>query len=394
MKKELLFIINNLNIGGAEKALISLLQSIDYKHYNVDLFLIKKEGNFLKQVPEQVRILKPSKYFNYFDMSIKQAIWENLKAFRFGIIYNRIMAGFTSKTEKNLAIREQKMWRYLKNVMLSLEKEYDVAIGYLEKTPNYFCVDKVKAHKKIGFIHNDYQKLGMDKELDEPYFKKLDHVLTVSESCKTSLDNTFPELKERFGVMYNIVSPKLINELAKEETDVVFKENSLLTLGRLNYQKGYDIAIEACKILVDKGLQIHWYILGEGAEKNNLLRKIKEYGLDGNFTFFGLRDNPYPYMKAADIYVQPSRFEGKSIALDEAKILCKPIIATNFSTVKDQLADKVNSLIAEIDANSLAEKIEKLLADKSLQESFKENLCKEYYGTESEIEKLYKLIES
>ena len=171
MKKKLLFIMNDLSCGGAEKALVSLLNTLDYNLFEVDLFLFKKEGLFLNQVPTEVNILPAPINYPYFDMSIGRAISKNLKSGNFKVILNRLLAGYIYKTTKTKAIAEQKSWKYLRKVLIPLEKKYDVAIGYLEKRPNYFCVDKVNATKKIGFIHNDYNKLKMNAIFDLPYFK-------------------------------------------------------------------------------------------------------------------------------------------------------------------------------------------------------------------------------
>jgi len=175
MKKDVLFIMNNLTCGGAEKALISLLQTMDYSRYNVDLYLFKKEGLFMSQLPKEVNLLPEPEFYTYFDMSIKTAVLTNLKSGNLKVVWNRIMAGYLFKTEKNPAVKEQKLWKYLGPCIEPLDKKYDAAIGFLEKTPNYFCADKVQAKVKIGFVNNDYEKLGLDPSIDVPYFAAQHH---------------------------------------------------------------------------------------------------------------------------------------------------------------------------------------------------------------------------
>lgn len=394
MKKDILFIMNNLNVGGAEKALVSLLRSMDYSKYNVDLFLIKKEGAFLNQVPIEVHMLPQSKYFTYFDMSIFKAITENLKAGRFMLILYRILAGFVFKTEQNPAIREQKVWKYIKKVMLPLEKEYDVAIGYLEKTPNYFCVDKVNALKKIGFIHTDYTQLKMDAKIDLPYFNKLDHILTVSKTTKDTLEKVFPSIKNKFDVMQNIVSKETIIHLASKKIDFKKKGISIVSLGRLSAVKGYDFAINACKILIDKGVDVYWYILGEGEERALLEKLIKANDLGNRFILLGAKENPYPYLKKADIFVHTAKYEGFGIVVAEAKILNKPMVITKFNTAHLHIKHNYNGLLADLDPKSIAENIEKLYRDKNLMEKFSRNLSPEDSDSEKEINNFYKIIEN
>jgi len=391
MKKDVLFVINNLNCGGAEKSLISLLNTMDYSRYNVDLFLFKHEGLFLNKIPKQVNVLEEPPGYQLFDMPIKAAIMKCLRQGRLDIALSRVCAGYIFKSEKNKARCEQRVWRYLSKSLQNISKKYDVAIGYLEKNPVYFCIDKVNANKKIGFIHTDYDKLGMDPNIDRGYFRSLDHIVTVSEECANVLKQRFSIYNDKIGVIHNIVSPSTINKMSQEKVDLERKGVKLVSVGRLSHEKGFDLAIEACKNLVGGGYEIKWYIIGEGEGRGKLEKMIEENQLQDHFLLLGLKENPYPYIREADIYVQPSRFEGKSIAIDEAKILHKPIVVTNFSTAKDQIKNEENGLIIDMDAHSLSEGIKKLIHNEELRNKLIKNLSDEELGTESEIKKLYTL---
>ncbi|MBJ8104385.1 MULTISPECIES: glycosyltransferase [Bacillus cereus group] len=393
MKKDVLFVINNLNCGGAEKSLISLLNTMDYSRYNVDLFLFKHEGLFLNKIPKQVNVLEEPPEYQLFDMPIKAAIMKCLRQGRLDIALSRVCAGYIFKSEKNKARCEQRVWRYLSKSLQNISKKYDVAIGYLEKNPVYFCIDKVNANKKIGFIHTDYDKLGMDPNIDRGYFRSLDHIVTVSEECANVLKQRFSIYNDKIGVIHNIVSPSTINKMSQEKIDLERKGVKLVSVGRLSHEKGFDLAIEACKNLVGDGYEIKWYIIGEGEGRGKLEKMIEENHLQDHFLLLGLKENPYPYIREADIYVQPSRFEGKSIAIDEAKILHKPIVVTNFSTAKDQIKNEENGLIIDMDAHSLSEGIKKLIHNEELRNKLIKNLSDEELGTESEIKKLYILFE-
>ncbi|PES84669.1 glycosyl transferase [Bacillus cereus] len=393
MKKDVLFVINNLNCGGAEKSLISLLNTMDYSCYNVDLFLFRHEGLFLNKIPKQVNVLEEPLEYQLFDMPIKAAIMKCLRQGRLDIALSRVCAGYIFKSEKNKARCEQRVWRYLSKSLQNISKKYDVAIGYLEKNPVYFCIDKVNANKKIGFIHTDYDKLGMDPNIDRGYFRSLDHIVTVSEECANVLKQRFSIYNDKIGVIHNIVSPSTINKMSQEKVDLERKGVKLVSVGRLSHEKGFDLAIEACKNLVGDGYEIKWYIIGEGEGRGKLEKMIEENQLQDHFLLLGLKENPYPYIREADIYVQPSRFEGKSIAIDEAKILHKPIVVTNFSTAKDQIKNEENGLIIDMDAHSLSEGIKKLIHNEELRNKLIKNLSDEELGTESEIKKLYTLFE-
>lgn len=383
--------MNNLNCGGAEKALISLLNSIDFNKYEVDLLLFKKEGIFMKQLSNKVKLIDEPINYKYFDMPIKKACLELLRTKSINIMLERIKMGLLCKTEKNAAILEQKAWKHLARSMDSLEQQYDVAIGYLEKNPIYFCIDKVKAKQKIGWIHNDYDKLGMSKALDEPYYKKLDYIFTVSQECLNVLRNVFPQYKEKMRVMHNIVCKQVIERLASETiVEMDDKYINILSVGRLTYQKGFELAIQASKKLIEEGYPVKWYVIGEGNERCHLQKIIDQLNLTDRFILLGIKENPYPYIKKADLYVQPSRFEGKSIAIDEAKILCKPIVVTNFTTVKDQIQDGVDGLICEMSGESIADKIKQLIKNLELRNSLIMNLKKQEYKEELDV--LYEVI--
>ena len=208
MKKDLLFVMNKLSCGGAEKSLISLLQLIDYSKYNVDLFLFKHEGFLMNQIPSEVNLLPQPKEFQYFDMPFIQVVKECVLSFNFQVLLARFRMSMMLKFEKIPAVREQKAWQFVGPCLHKINKEYHATIGYLEKNPNYFCVDKVNAKIKIGFVNNDYKLLMLDKTIDTPYFEKLDYIVTVSEACEEILIDSFPNFKGKIKMMCNLLDLK------------------------------------------------------------------------------------------------------------------------------------------------------------------------------------------
>lgn len=395
-KKNLLFVIPSLSAGGGEKSLVNLLTQIDYQKYDVDLFLFNHEGLFMDFLPKQVKVLSLPKLYELFSLPFVQSINKLIIRGKFTVAISRVLFTLKNRFISDISQREQYTWKYLEKSLGKLEKNYDAAIGFLEKTSTYFCIEKVDALKKIGWVHIDYDKLGMDPDFDSPYFEQLSSIVTVSEECANIFKKRFPDQKDKVEVIYNVVSPTMIKNMADTGSDNVFQkandETVILTIGRLHYQKGLEMAIESCRELLDKGYKLKWYVIGEGDEREKLLKLIKENGLEEHFCLLGLKSNPYPYLKQTDIYVQPSRFEGKSIALDEAKILNKPIVVTNFSTAKDQINDGVDGLIVEMNSNAVAEGIERLITDNKLQQTLIDNLSALKLGTEEEIEKLYKIV--
>lgn len=393
MKKNIVFVIPSLGAGGAEKSLVNLLNTIDYEEYNVDLVLFKKAGVFLSLIPKEVVLVDLNANYKIFAQGLLSSCFTFLMQLKLGLLYNRIMFFVTNKRIKNVAVAEQKAWQYLSDAIAVIPKKYDAAIGFLEKSSIYFTVDKIQAKHKIGWIHTTYSKSGMDPNFDENYFNSLQAVIAVSPECVDDLKKNFPKLESKFKLIYNIVSSQLIHKLALEDFDhTEVGPNSIVTIARLSPEKGCDIALDASCLLRDMGIDFTWMVIGDGPERASLEKKIKEQKMERYFQLLGVKKNPYPYLLAAKMYVQPSRYEGKSMAIEEAKILRKPIVITNFSSAKDQISHLETGIISKTDAASLAEEIKKLLSDHAIQEKLVLNLSSQNFGTEAEIQQLYQLI--
>ncbi len=389
MKKDVLFIMPNLGSGGAEKALTTMLSLFDYGRYEVDLMLFRREGLFLPDVPTEVNIIDGGENYCAFDASASAYIKSRLIRFDISSVINRIV--YSKALNAN---NRSKAWRCMKKALAKPQKHYDVAIAYLEGNSIYYCVDCIDADKKIGYVHNDYNGLGLDKNFDRPFFEKLDYLVTVSDECANVLRETFSEAASKVRMLENLISPSLLKSLAKNIPDE-YKTNSkkLLTVGRFSSQKGYDMAVEAAEILDKKGYDFKWFAVGKGDLMPQIQQEISKRSLQEKFILLGEKSNPYPYINSCDIYVQPSYFEGKSIAIDEAKAFAKPIVCTSFPTVYDQLTDGKTALLAETNPQSIAEKIEVLLNDETLCTTLSDNLKKEKIGNEEEIDKFYRLLE-
>ncbi|TYS60078.1 glycosyltransferase [Sutcliffiella horikoshii] len=397
MKKKILFVLPSLDAGGGQKSLVNLLTQIDSQNFQVDLYLIKSEGLFFNSLPKDVRVIEPTGSYLTFSKGFFPSIFSFIKTKDLKMIYFRIMLAIQNRLYRNKNKAEQRGWKYLNHFFEPLPQRYDVAIGYLEKSSIYFTVDKVNAEIKIGWIHTNYSDSGMDSEVDFRYFNKLNHIVTVSEECAHSLRKEFPPYKEKIFTIENIVSKKMILSLAKQNSDLKIFDNqniNILTIARLSHEKGIDLAIKSCSELVKKMSNIKWFIIGEGPEKEKLKKLIKKLNLEKNFLLLGLKENPYPYLNKADIYVQPSRYEGKSLAIDEAKILHRPIVITNFETAKDQIKNNENGLVVAMNENGLTEGIMSIITNKNLKIKLESGLSKEKHSNEEEVEKLYSLINS
>ena len=393
-KKKVLFVNFSLHSGGIEKSLVTLLSLFDFDRYEVDLQLFADEGLFLDRVPPQVNHL-PSLFPGVYRKNIREALPGLLKAGHPLIALCRLLVTFAGKTRGGMGDRLYRMWRIEKHFIPASKKEYDAVVAFMEGQPIYYAVTKVKARRKIGFIHGDYGAMGLNADLDRRFVARLHALCTVSESCREALCEAFPAWEPRFHVVYNIISAGFMRKLADASADFGddFTGPRILTIARLSHQKGLDLALLAALLMKKRGYTFRWYVIGVGPEEADLRDQRSALGLDDTFFFLGERGNPYPFLRACDIYAQPSRFEGKSIAVDEAMVMARPILLTDFSTAADQIASGKNGLIVPMTPEGIAEGLQRLLDDKALRQRFTGALSACDYTNESEIEKLYALID-
>lgn len=385
----------DMEVGGVERCLAGMLDQFDYARYKVDLMLYRHQGDFMGLLSNQAHLLNEVPQY----ASFRKSIVETLKEKQLGIGLTRILSKahadlngrFTGISEPGY-IQQQLMWKYALPFLPRADREYDVAISYL--WPHYFVADKVKASKKIAWIHTDYSTITTNRELDLKMWQQFDRIVAVSEACKASFLQQYDSLSEKVIVMENIISPESIRTMAKDEAaaqmmlgDSRFK---LLTVGRLSHAKGIDNAVRAFKLLVDKGYDdLVWYVVGYGGDEALIRQLIADYRLDDRFILLGKQTNPYPFMKACDLYVQPSRYEGKAVTVTEAKILGKPVMITNYSTAASQVMHKFDGYIAQLSVEGIASGIEKLYQNGELRQRLANNCAHLDFGNSNELEKLY-----
>jgi glycosyltransferase involved in cell wall biosynthesis len=302
---------------------------------------------------------------------------------------------FTHKTRKYpKGLSEQKSWKHFMASFSLPRQSYDVAIGYLEKTSIYCCVDVVDAKRKIGFIRTNYTALKLDKNFDQKYFEKLDVLCANGQQSLNTLHKEFPNFSNKIKWVPNVSFPDSIVYLADEKiTDVEKKEGELtvVSIGRLDQAKGYDLSVEACALLLKEKIKVNWYVIGEGPERKVIEDLIQKHGVTEHFHLLGTRVNPYPYLKLADIFVQASRHEGKSNTIEEAKILCKSIVVTNFDAVFEQIEHGFTGFIVEKTPEAIAEAIVNLSTNSKIQLEFKDNLSAIKLETQG-IEDFYRIL--
>ena len=379
-------------MGGAEKALINLLKKLDEEQqYDLHLWVFDPSGVLMPEVPQNVTIWNAGPQFAQFSKGLVRSTLYWLLRFQWlSVVYRLWFTWLSKRYPVNQA--EQYSWKALRKFLSPPTTTFDVAIGFLEKTSIYACVDCISAPKKIGFIRVDYTFLNLDKTFDEAYFQQLDYLCANGTLSEGVLHREFPALSSRIRCVENVTFPDTIWERSRAEQVIDPKEVSLVTVGRLEAQKGYFLALEACKILVERGIPVRWYIIGEGSERQKLEPQIAAYQLTHHFILVGRLENPYPYMQQCSVYVQTSLYEGKSNTVNEAKILRKPIVVTDFDVVFEQITSGVNGIIVAKQPEAIADALIEVLQSPELQQKLTDQLAQESQRYGKEIEQFTALL--
>ncbi len=377
-RTHILFVLHSMHTGGAEKALLTLLRHLSPDEFTIDLQLLIQEGIYLSQIPEYVHLLPLIPAYAAVQSSYGALLKNAFCRGQIKYLLQRLGISLHMKLARNKKRGEKRQRNnlLLERLMPPAAKTYDVAVGYLPTLPIYYVINKVKARRKLGWIHNDYQLSGYNPRLDLPFFAQLDALVTVSPSCETILHQTFPHLADRIQYIPNLLAPDEILAGAKafRPKEYTPEDMKLLSIGRLAHQKAYDIALEAAALLKRDGFAFKWYIIGRGPLKEEITASIHQKGLDDYCILLGTTPNPYPYLDGCDIFVQASRHEGKSIALEEAKILAKPILISDYPSAQDQLIHEVNGLIVPLTPEAVANGLRRLMENAALRRQFSEAL--------------------
>ena len=387
-KKDILVVFTGpMELGGIERSLLGLLDSIDYNEYNVDLFLYAHHGPLMYLINENVNVLPEEKELAY----LRESFGTKLKNRAYYSAHMRCKEAVISKFTH---INHDEMWaEIMRKKVKPIKKHYDLALGFFR--PFDLIDEKIYADIKVGWIHTDYSSAREDLELLRKDYAKMDYIVGVSDQTVRTFIELFPEFESKVIISENIISESFMkSEADKLDVSNEMKDNcvKLLSIGRFCEAKNFDNVPEIASVIKSKGVDFKWYIIGYGADENLIKSKIAQYNMEDTVIILGKRENPYPYIKACDIYVQPSRYEGKCVAVREAQILNRPVIITNYASSKSQLQDGFDGVIVPMDNQGCANGIVKVIYDKDLQNQLIENTKKTDYTNSKEIEKLYKLI--
>lgn len=428
MKPRIFIAIHYMHLGGAEISLIGLLQALDPEKVDVDLFVYSHEGELMKLIPDYVNLLTEIKPYSMFE----RPMVELLKKGHWGVLAARLWSKLETKQYinrtrpiKECAASMGYLGKYVSKVVPDINPgvKYDLAISFL--TPHNFVRDHVRAKKKICWIHTDYSRIDINADLELPVWDSFDHIMSISSDVTDTFLKVFPTLAPKIIVMENILSSAFVRSRADEfEPDwggqktntlrilsigrfseqknfdnlpficskMIEEMKKLLSIGRFCEAKNYDNLPDITRRIIESGCDVKWYIIGFGGDEPLIRQKIAEAGMQNYVIILGKKENPYPYIKACDIYVQPSRYEGKSVTVREAQMLCKPVVVTNYPTASSQINDGVDGVIVPMDNEGCAKRLAEFILDTEKQNMITEYLHTHDYGNVDEVEKIYKLL--
>ena len=400
-KKQVLITACSMEIGGIERSLVGLLNAFDYEKYDVDVLLFSRKGEFLPLLPQQCNLLPEAPKLASFLKPIKEVALSGRLLLALARLFSKIqvkmkVALLTGKEQKDMSFGLlQSYWDNSIALLPKIKKEYDAALSFM--WPHHFVAKNVEAKRKLAWIHTDYTIAAVAPKKDEMIWKEFDRIAAVSDECGKAFLSVYPSLVKRLVTIENILCVEFVRSQALEfiPHDMPAEDSvRLLSIGRFCYAKAFDFAAEVCKRLIDKGMNVKWYIIGYGNDEKLIKAKIKELSLEKTFIILGKKTNPYPYIKACDIYVQPSRYEGKAVTVREAQMLGKPVFITAFKTAPSQVCANYDAIISPMNVKGLSEDIIRLVDDDDLCKTLSANAMFSDYSNIGQINKIYQLIEN
>ena len=398
--KEVLFVINTLGRAGAETAFLELLKSLDTEKIHVSLYVLMNQGEMVWELPKEVNLL--NRHYKALSVlngagkkTLRRQVWRAMFT-RMTVIrlLPYLLRHFMSMLWEKRVLLDKLLWRVMSDGGQMINHQYDLAVAFLEGGSTYYVADHIRADKKAAFIHVDYQKAGYTRKLDRNCYLKFDKVYTVSGEVRDAFLEVYPECKDRTEIFHNLIDRDKICAMAALSGGFAddFKGQRILTVGRLTEQKALEFSIEAMKRLKDEGLKVKWYVLGEGERRSFLEERIRDLGLEEDFLLLGAVENPYPYMLQADLYVHASRFEGKSLAIQEAQVLGKAVLVSDCNGNREQVEQNVDGMMCSLTPEGIAEGVKILLEDEGKRARLGKAAAIKKTAGEKELDKLYSLL--
>jgi len=396
-RRRIIIVSHALELGGAEKSLLGFLEALDPLKVDVDLFLFRHEGEMISMIPEYVNLLPEEPLYTVLARPMKEILKEGHLFFTLMRAYGKFAADRYVRLNKHSdsGVPLEYSHKYTIPFMPKIQKDimYDLAISFL--TPHYAVAEKIKSRKKIAWIHTDYSSIQINVESELKMWERYDHIVSISETVGSSFLKVFPQLEHKMISIGNMLPIESIRQqvFQFQVDDMDTTGIRLLSIGRFCYAKNFDNIPEICSLVHKMGVNITWYIIGYGPDESLIRKKIKEQCMEKYVVILGKKENPYPYINCCDLYVQPSRYEGKCISVLEAQALGKPVAIADYKTAGSQLRNNYDGVILPCDNNGFAEGLVGLLQDYEKLSKISAACRKGDYSNKEEIEKIYRLLD-
>lgn len=384
MPKNILFVVDNLVMGGITKVITNLLVNLEPEKYNIDLLVLHYYEDMNVKIPEYVNIIEGNKFFSSVDVSIKRIMKEkNVSEF-----FKKLSLVISLKSGK---IRN-KIVEARKNI---LTKKYDTEIAFSDGFSHIFVANG-DTPNKIAWMHTDISVQNDSKRyynLVKESLKKMNMSVCVSDRVREVYKSYYDLDDDKIQTIHNIIDVDEIRNKGNEKIDIEFSKDAinLISVGRLESQKNYERFINVHKRLIDDGYKINSYLIGDGLEKEKLENTIKEQKIEDTFFMLGRKDNPFPYVKKADLFILSSILEGLPTVLYESIILGVPCVSTEVAGAREILKN-LYGLITENDDEALYCGIKKVLDDKKLLDTYKSEVSMYKSENSDIIRKVEKII--
>ena len=348
-------IATRLFTGGFTTSMINMIDELEKHDIDVDLLFLEPEKN---EIECNFNVVDINTY-NRLKKDIISKIQSYLIRYKLHNIDKKLKDDTLAVKRVQYAII-YRVLTYMPKIDLT---GYDSVISWEELTCNYFLAYNVKAKKKIGYVHPDYVLSKFSKEVDEPVFKKLDKIVSVSNGTLETIKRVFPKMEEKMIYIPNVNNVEKIRAKANENIETFEKSAfDIVTVCRLSiYHKGLDRLLRIAKRLEEDKIEYNWYIVGEGAGRKEMEEYIAANDIQ-NVHLVGNRENPYPYMKKADLFALQSNYEGRPVVVDEAIIIGIPVLVTNFESAKEQVKEEYGYVI-EMDEEKIYNKIKDIITN-------------------------------
>lgn len=386
-----------MEIGGAERSFIGLAEALSSEKAEINLFLYQQKGEFLKDLPTQVKLLPEIPTYRAYT----EPILTLLKHGKIHLAATRLLAklavrlyGVFSKEPVGTWTYMQYISKFLQPFLPRIPGEYNLAVQYLGVADT--LVNKVTAESKAAWNHTDYTAQHANYKLDTFVYERVNFIVSVSENCTEVFKKIYPRFSRKAVTIENCLARDLIERRSLLPANGMHREAGetiLLSVGRFCEAKNFEAIPKICIALLKQGLSVRWYILGYGDREKQLRDAVQDMHMEDFVIFLGKKENPYPYMRLCDIYVQPSLYEGKCVAVREAQLLGKPVVIADFPTAHSQLKNNTNGIIAPKDPQRFAAVLAGLIRDKTKQEKLKAACLCTDHTLRGEAKKVLKLTE-